>query len=127
MSNKKHSSIADKLVVEKVEIKIDGKVWPVVVTHNVIIDAEEAMGSNGNLLSGETNLAKPSFKTTRALLYAVLKRSGAKYTLDEVGDLITPHNLVKIQEAILTSWAASMPELEPVEEIESPNVQAGNA
>ena len=98
--------IADKLV-EKVQIRIDGKDWPIVVTHNVLIDCEELTGLN--VLTGEASLARPSAKLVRALLYLCLQRAGAKYTLEEVGDLITPHNLVMVQEGLLKAWIASMP------------------
>jgi hypothetical protein len=45
----------------------------------------------------------------RALLFLALQRAGAKYTLEEVGDLITPKNLVTIQRGILAAWAAALP------------------
>ena len=101
--------IADKLI-QKVEVRLDGQTWPIVITHNVLIDCEDLTGMN--VLSGEVNLLRPSAKLVRALLYLSLKRAGAKYTLAQVGDLITPHNIVTVQEAILTAWAASMPDEE---------------
>lgn len=101
--------IADKLV-EKVQIRLDGKDWPIVVTHNVLIDCEELTGLN--LLTGEANIVRPSAKLVRALLFLCLRRAGANYTLEEVGDLITPHNLVLVQEGLLKAWTASMPEEE---------------
>jgi hypothetical protein len=111
MASKKVLSMADKLV-KKVNLELDGDTWPLMVTHNVIIDAEDALGQNGNILSGECNIIRPSAKVVRALLWAALKRAGAKYSLEDVGELITPHNIVTVQEAILTAWAASMPEVE---------------
>jgi hypothetical protein len=78
-------SIAEKLI-RKVELKLDGKTWPLVVTHNVLIECEELTGFN--LIAGEVNLLRPSAKLVRALLYVVLRRAGAKYTLEQVGDLI---------------------------------------
>jgi hypothetical protein len=101
--------MADKLV-EKVQIRLDGKDWPIIVSHNVLIDCEELTGLN--VLTGEANLVRPSAKLVRALLYLCLKRAGAEYSLEEVGDLITPHNLVMVQEGLLKAWAASMPEEE---------------
>jgi hypothetical protein len=103
--------IADKLV-KKVQVHLDGKDWPIVVTHNVLIECEELTGLN--LLTGDANLLRPSAKLVRALLYVCLQRAGAPYTLDEVGDLITPMNLAMVQEGLLNAWAASMPE--PAEE-----------
>ena len=98
--------IADKLV-QKVEVLLDGKTWPLVVTHNILIECEDMTGMN--VLSGEINLLRPSAKMIRALLFLTLQRAGAKYTLAEVGDLITPHNLVPIQQGILAAWAAALP------------------
>ncbi len=70
------------------------------------------------MLAGEVNLLRPSAKLVRAILYLALKGAGAKYTIEQVGDLINPQNIVKIQEAILTAWAAAMPE--PEEETANP-------
>ena len=102
----------DKLI-EKVQVRLDGRDWPIVVTHNVLIDCEEITGLN--VLTGEANLLRPSAKLIRALLFLCLKRSGAKYTLDEVGDLITPHNIAMVQEGLLKAWQASMPQEEEQE------------
>jgi hypothetical protein len=99
-------TIADKLT-RKVVIHIDDEDWQIVVTHNVLIECEELSGLN--LLTGDANLMKPSAKLVRALLYCCLRRAGAKYTIEEVGDLITPENLVMVQEGLLNAWAASMP------------------
>jgi hypothetical protein len=99
-------SIAEKLV-RKVDLKLDGKTWPLIVTHNVLIECEELTGLN--LIAGEVNLLRPSAKLVRALLYVALRRAGAKYTLEQVGDLINPENIVMVQEGLLTAWAASMP------------------
>ena len=99
--------LADKLT-QKVQVHIDGKDWPIVVTHNVLIECEELTGLN--VLMGEANIVRPSAKLIRALLYLCLRRAGAKYTLDEVGDLINPQNLAMVQEGLLSAWAASMPD-----------------
>jgi len=99
--------MADRLI-RKVQVHLDGKDWPIVVSHNVLIDCEELTGLN--VLTGEANLMRPSAKLVRALLYLCLKRAGADYTLEQVGDLITPHNIVMVQEGLLNAWAASMPE-----------------
>ncbi len=99
-------SIAEKLI-RKVELKLDGKTWPLVVSHDVLIECEELAGLN--LIAGEVNLLRPSAKLVRALLYVALRRAGAKYTLEQVGDLINPENIVMVQEGLLTAWAASMP------------------
>jgi hypothetical protein len=102
--------IAEKLI-KKVQIRLDGKDWPIVVSHNVLIECEELAGLN--MLTGEANfIMRPSAKVVRALLFVCLQRAGADYTIEEVGDLITPQNLVMIQDGLLNAWAASMPEVE---------------
>lgn len=113
MASKKVTNIAEKLI-RKVEFTLDGKAWPIVITHNVLIDVEDLTGLN--VLAGEVNLLRPSAKLVRAILYVALKNAGANYSIDQVGELIGPHNIVAIQEAILTAWAASMPEAEKSEE-----------
>lgn len=107
--------IADKLI-QKVQVRLDGKDWLIVVSHNVLIECEELTGLN--VLTGEANMLRPSAKLVRALLFLCLQRAGAKYTLEQVGDLITPQNIVMVQEGLLNAWAASMPE--PEEESEGP-------
>lgn len=105
--------IADKLI-KRVEVTLDGKTWPIVITHNVLIECETLTGLN--VLTGDVNVARPSATLLRALLYLALKGAGAKYTLEHVGSFIKPQNIVKIQEAILTAWAAAMSEAEPDDE-----------
>lgn len=105
----KKKNIAEKLI-EKVEIKLGNKTYPVVMTHNVLIDIEEQSGLN--LLSGEASIIKPSFKAMRAMLYAVMTRAGEEIHIEDVGKLIGPHNLMSLQEAFLNAWAASMPKEE---------------
>jgi hypothetical protein len=107
------SSVSEKLT-KKVMVRLDDKEWPIVITHNVLIDCEELTGLN--VLTGEVNLLKPSAKLVRALLYLALKGAGAKYSIEQIGDLITPKNLSTIQEALLNAWAASMPDEEEIEE-----------
>jgi len=105
--------IVEKLVT-KVELKLDGKTWPIVVTHNVLIEVEALTGLN--VLRGEANILNPNATLIRALLFAVLQRAKAPFTIEEVGDLITPQNLALVQEALVKGWAASMPEVEAEEE-----------
>lgn len=107
--------VADKLT-KKVLIHIDGKDWPIVVTHNVLIECEELTGFNSlSFEEGTVSVIRPSAKLMRAMLYLTLKRAGAKYTLEEVGELITPQNLALINQGMLEAWAASMPEPEESE------------
>jgi hypothetical protein len=100
------AKVKDKLI-QKVEVRLDGKEWPIVITHNTLIECEDLTGLN--LLTGEANMIRPSAKLVRALLYLALKHAGARYTIEQVGLLITPENIVMVQEGLLKAWAASMP------------------
>lgn len=97
--------------IKRVVVKLDGKEWPLVVNHNVLIECEELTGMN-MLSTGEASMFKPSAKLIRAMLYLCLKRAGAKYTLEEVGSMIGPHNLLMVGNALMAAWAASMPDKE---------------
>jgi hypothetical protein len=107
--------MADKLIT-KVQIHLDGKDWQLVITHNTLIECEELTGLN--VLMGEVNILRPSAKLLRALLFLSLQHAGAKYTLEQVGLMIHPQNIVTLQEGLLAAWQASMPEKE--EEAENP-------
>jgi len=111
--------LADKLI-QKVQIRLDDKDWRLVITHNTLIECEDLTGLN--LLTGEVNIIRPSAKLVRALLYLSLKHAGAKYSLEQVGELINPQNIVTVQEGLLAAWAASMPE--PEAEKENPTEAA---
>jgi hypothetical protein len=107
MAKPRIRSIADKLT-KKVEVKVGGETFSIIITHNTLIECEQLTGLN--LLAGEANILKPSFTLMRALLYVALKHAGAHYTIEQVGELIHPQNLLAIQEALITAWAASMPD-----------------
>lgn len=112
--------LADKLI-QKVQVHLDGKDWQLVITHNTLIECEELTGLNS--LTGEVNILRPSAKLVRALLYLSLQHAGAKYTLEQVGLMINPQNIVAIQEGLLAAWAASMPEAEEEKENPTPAAQ----
>ncbi len=120
MATKKTAGGAGDKLTRKVQIEMDGKSWPLFINHNVLIDCEELTGLN--LLAGEANLLRPSAKLVRGLLFLCLKRAGAPYSLEQVGEMIHPQNIVVVQEALLNAWAASMPEREP--ETEDPTAAA---
>jgi hypothetical protein len=111
----------DKLI-RKVELKIDGRLWPIVVDHELLIELEDLTGLN--VLTGQVNLSKPSARLLRDFLYLALKRAGANYSQKDVSGRINPGNIIRIQEALLAAWSASMPEPEP-EPPENPTPAAG--
>jgi hypothetical protein len=102
-------AIADKLI-RKVEIRLDGADWPLVVTHDVLIECERLTGKK--MLAGGEAL-RPTARLVRALLCIMLRRAGATLTVKEIGQLITPGNAEQIHSKIIDAWAASMPEPKP--------------
>jgi hypothetical protein len=111
------ATITDKLI-RKVEIRLGGADWPLVVTHDVLIECERLTGKK--MLAGG-DVLRPTARLVRALLYLMLCRAGAAYTLGHVGKFITPANAEKVQGAILEAWAASMPDPEPEENGQRPS------
>lgn len=103
------ATIADKLI-RKVELRLNHEDWPLVITHDVLIECERLTGKP--LLAGG-DVLRPSARLLQALLYLTLRRAGATYSLKQVGDLITPRTSERIRGAILDAWAASMPDPEP--------------
>ncbi len=91
-------SIAEKLI-RKVDLKLEGKTWPLVVTHKVLIECEEF--TSLKLIAGEVCLLRPSSKLVPALLYVALRPASTKYTLEQMGDLTNPGNIVLVQEGLL--------------------------
>jgi len=113
------SPITEKLT-QKVEIKLDGKTWPLVLGTNELIECEKLTGLN--MLTGEVNITKPSMAFVRAAVYVCLARCKARhevdgkmkpYTLDEIGSLIHPGNLETVSLGVITAYMASKPEDEP--------------
>lgn len=104
------SDLAARLT-SRVELDLDRRVWPLVLTHRVLLECEELTGVP---LLAEVNLL--SAKLIRALLFCALKRAGAPYTLKQVGDRIRPKSIDRIHEAVRSAWVAAMPEPEEDDE-----------
>lgn len=115
--------LANKLQQPKVQIRLDGRDWPIVVTHNILCDLEELTGLNV-LTGADTSMAKPSATMIRALLFLCLREQGAEYTIEEVGRLITRQNLVLVSRGLIAAYAASMPRKEEVEADEADPIEA---
>lgn len=110
--------LAEKLV-GSVEIDIgDGKKWPIAVTNRVIMEIEDT-NPGMNLLSGDSgSILKPTMRTLSTVLFEVLKRSGAKYTFDEVVDRVHPGNMKTLQTGILVAWGNSVPTEEQIKALD---------
>jgi hypothetical protein len=109
--------------VSKVQVRLDGKDWPLVVTTNVLCDLEEMTGLN-TLGGVETSLVKPSARMVRAWLWLCLREQGATYTLEEVGALINHKNIKLIITALTTAYINSMVPVEEVEQDQADPIKA---
>ena len=98
--------LSDRLV-PGVNLSFDGRGWPLLFTHDVLLACDELTG--GGVWTG-INLSRPRARLLRALLWGLLRRAGGDYTLRQVSDRITPGAMNAIHDAICRAWAASMPE-----------------
>lgn len=99
-----------KKLVEKlngvIEVKLDGKTWPLVVTNRIIMEIEDKTGMN--LISGANgNLSNPTVRVTSTVMHELLLRAGAKYTFDQVVDFIHLGNMGACIQAIHAAWHLS--------------------
>jgi hypothetical protein len=115
----KTKSLAEKLT-KHVDLDLHGEHYKIVIDHNLLIEVEDLVPGL-NVLTGDANLFKPSAKLLRAILYLALQRDGAKYSLAQVGDLITAQSIKPIQVAILAAWSGAWPEAEPEDAVKDPN------
>lgn len=80
------TSIADKLI-DRVVIKLgDGSEWPLLITFHVLLEFEKQTGLNA-LFNADKVFGEMSATNLLTLLYLCLREQGAKYTLEETGQL----------------------------------------
>lgn len=104
--------LAERLT-PRVELAIGGARWPVLFTHEVLLDIEGLTGHS--VLHGQVNLWNPSASVLRAVLYLVLRRAGAGYSLQDAGRLLAPGQGAGVRRQLQAGWIASMPEPEAAE------------
>lgn len=73
---------------------------------NAIATAEELTGKN-ILAAGA--LTEPSARDVRALLFAMLKHEDANLTLEDVGAMLHPGNVLAVTQAIKAAIEQAMP------------------
>lgn len=96
-----------ELLNPRVAILLDGRWWPLVLTHGVLIEVGRELGCDALT---EIPIAQGSARVLRAVLWAALARAGAGWELADVGRLITRGNLGQVRKTIEAAWLASMPE-----------------
>jgi len=94
----------------RVELSAGGKLWPVLFTHDALLDLWELTGLDA--MAGQISLVRPSGKLLRAALFVVLKHAGATFSLQQAGELLRLGGMARIRVALLDAWEASMPEPE---------------
>lgn len=103
-------SLAERLT-ERVHITFEGRQWPVLFTHDVLLDLEESL--QVNILNGDLNMFQPSARVLRGVVHRILVRAGAESTLQGVGDLLRPGKLIETHNTLARAWRAAMPEPDP--------------
>jgi len=92
----------------KVPLTIKGKTYFLVFDFNAIAKAEELTGLN---LLAALDFSNLNIVKYRALLYSALLTGSPKITLEEVGNLITVHNMGEVTLALVEAWTGSKPEV----------------
>jgi hypothetical protein len=101
--------LAERLT-PRVELTIGGARWQVLFTHEVLLDIESLTGCS--VLAGQVNLWHSTASVLRAVLYVVLRRAGANYSLQDAGRLLGPARSGEVRRQLQAGWIASMPEPE---------------
>jgi hypothetical protein len=100
-------TLAQRLT-RRVEFRIAGQAWPLVITYRVLLDCQELAGVD---MLGQ-NLGDPSASLLRALVYCALQYAGAPCSIDDVGRAIARAPR-KARRILAEAWRASLPDPEP--------------
>lgn len=100
------SSLAHRLT-ERVSITVDGQEWPILFTHDVLLDIEQESGLS--ILSGELSMGRPTAKALRAILQVVLRHAGFACVPAVAGKLLGSIRCVEIRNLLNRAWCAAMP------------------
>jgi hypothetical protein len=103
-------TLAQRLT-RRVEFRIAGQAWPLVITYRVLLDCQEIAGVD---MLGQ-NLGDPSASLLRSLMYCALQYAGAPCSLEEVGRAIA-RAPQKTRRILAEAWRASLPDADPERE-----------
>lgn len=87
---------------------LGGRRWWLRITHRVLLDCEEASGVD--MLAASQEIAHPSARLMRTLLWAALCAAGGSWSLREVGAHLSLQNFFEAHQALLKAWETSMPD-----------------
>lgn len=100
-------SLAD-LLVKPVLFQFGGETWRLLITYGVLLDCESE--SDADMLGSTEGIVSPSAQVLRALLWAALRRAGARWSIEEVGAMIKElRQIAGIRRALQQAFIASLP------------------
>ena len=94
------------------DLDIAGRTWRLVFTNRVILDIGNLTGTEAMTLT----LGNLNAKLLRAVLFAALAEAGCRLSLEQVGALLIPDDIPRIQYALYRAWIASLPDPDPKKE-----------
>jgi hypothetical protein len=97
----------------RVPLKLGGNTYYLCFSWNALAKAEELTGMN---LLRCFDLSNVNARSLRALIFAAMLKHQPEITLEEVGDLLGIADSQAAFDALLKSWAESMPKPEKPEE-----------
>lgn len=112
MSNKVAGKPGLDPTLPDVELVLGGETYALAYDFNNVVQAEKSTGVN--LLTSV--VGEITAQSLRGLLWASLLKDRPDITIEAVGKLIRPTNIVTIREAVVSCWFGSVPDTEPGEE-----------
>lgn len=94
-------------------IAIDGKRWPLLITHGVLLHCERETGLD---MLNSFRIVQANSGTLLALLWASLARAGTEYSTRDLGAFLTLGNVGIVRRQLIRAWIGSMPERRPAPE-----------
>jgi hypothetical protein len=88
-------------------ISIEGRRWPLLITHSVLLYCERETGLD---MLNSFRIVQATSGALRALLWGSLQRAGAEYSPADLGALFTLRSAAIVRKQLMRAWAGSMPE-----------------
>jgi hypothetical protein len=104
-----HEPTATELLTQASRLVVEGTPYDLIITSGALIEFEKLTGIS-TITDASQIVEKPSRNTLSAMLYVLLRRAGAKYTLERVQGMVTRRSTKIIYAAILAAWTVSLAE-----------------
>lgn len=98
-------SVAE-LLTAPAEISIQGRRWPLLITHGVLLHCERETGLD---MLNSFRIGQATSGALLALLWLSLARAGAEYDQRDLGALVTLRNVSTVRRQLIRAWIGSMP------------------